>query len=114
MDSLFLIFTGAILFSVFFLIQKTVFIYAQSMITKFMPVLILFLLLIFGYIAYRIEMKSLFERGAITMAIDSTEMVYTLGGIVILIALAGCIFGIVFAGAAEILKNKIINNKGEN
>ena len=87
----------SIVFFVFFFIQKTVFTYANRMIFRLMPAVILPPLLIFGYIAYRLEIKSFFERGAITMAIDSTAMAYTLLGIFVLSALIGCLSGIAYA-----------------
>jgi hypothetical protein len=76
-----------------------------------MPAVILPLFLIFGYIAYRIEMNSLFERGAITMTIDSTNIAYTLLGIFILAALIGCLFGIAYVKLKKVIEKTNLVSK---
>ena len=101
----------SIIFLIFFFIQKTVFTYANRMIFRLMPAVILPLLLIFGYIAYRIEMNLLFERGAITMAIDWTNIAYTLLRIFVVTALIGCLFGIAYAKLKKVLEKTNLFSK---
>jgi len=100
-----------ITFFIFFFIQKIIFTYANRMIFRLMPAIILFLFLIFGYIAYRIEMNSLFERGAITMAIDWTNIAYTLLRIFVVTALIGCLFGIAYAKLKKVLEKTNLFSK---
>ena len=93
-----------IAFLVFFFIQKIVFKCAKRMILRLIPTVILVLLFILGYVSYRAEMRALFEREAITMAIDMTRVIYTIGGLFNTAALTGCLFGIMYAGLKNILE----------
>ena len=102
-----------ITFLIFFFIQKIVFTYANLIISRFMPAILLSLLLIFEYIAYRIEIKSLFERNAITMAIDSADIMYSILGIFTFTALIGCLFGIAFVKLKKVLEKINLFSKKE-
>ena len=101
-----------ITFFIFFFIQKIIFTYANRMIFRLIPAVILPLFLILGYIAYRIEMNSLFERGAITMAIDSTNIMYTILEIFTFTALIGCLLGIAYVKLKKVLEKTNLFSKG--
>ena len=95
------------IFLIFFFVQKTVYTYAQSIISKFMPVVILCGLLMFCYTAYRIEIYLIKSRAYyITMQIDGTDIAYSIVGICLLTALIGCIVGIAYIKIAEMILKK--------
>ena len=94
----------AVIFLIFFFIQKFVFTYAERMIFKFMPAIILFVILIFRYVFYRIERYLLFKSYAITAQIDGAAIMFTLAAAFILTALTGCLSGIAYIKLKSILK----------
>jgi len=91
------------IFFIFFFMQKIVFTYAERVIFKFIPIIIVFALGAFGYIAYHAERYLLFngEYPPVTYQIDGLDIIYFLLGILILPAIIGCILGIAYAKVKE-------------
>jgi hypothetical protein len=98
-----------IIFYIFFRIQKSVYIYTERFISKFIPVLILFALFTGCNILYYVDRYLLEKRGAIAMAYDMSKLIFYFCMTLILSALTGCICNFAFT-----LVNKIKISKAKN
>lgn len=97
-----------------FFLQKIIVIYAERRISKFVPVIILFALSIIYYIWYIIDLAAMKRRGAITMAIDSAEILFYIGEAIILTAAVICIAGFIYGTYCKWRMKKIPAKPKEN
>ena len=101
-----LLLIGGVIYLLFFNIQKNIYIYAARKIVKFTPIMILLVVFIYGYITYVLKINDIKSKVSyITMAIDSMEIHYIIYGAIVLIAIIGCIAGII-AGVIKLKKGR--------
>jgi len=95
------------IFLVSFFTQKIIFTHAERRICKVIPLMISLVLLILWRISYHVAIHLIWNSGyAATYRCDGAEMAHMILGILVLISIAGCIFGIVYAAIKEAMLKK--------